>query len=118
MPDSLSNIAKSTAPTPTLSDTIAMGDSVVADSLTIATTPPSIALIEVPEGRDIPLRTESANAMSWVMLVVVAVFILVSLRYKNNFKYIKAIAGDFGKKLGGNLGASLGRGIMDTLFKK
>lgn len=94
MPDSLSNIAKSTAPTPTLSDTIALGDSVVADSLTIATTPPSIALIEVPEGRDIPLRTESANAMSWVMLVVVAVFILVSLRYKNNLKYIKAIAGD------------------------
>lgn len=94
MPDSLSNIAKSTAPTPTLSDTIALGDSVVADSLTIATTPPSIALIEVPEGRDIPLRTESANAMSWVMLVVIAVFILVSLRYKNNFKYIKAIAGD------------------------
>jgi len=35
----------------------------------------------------------------------------------NSYTACKTVGGKFGKKLGGNVGASLGRGILSTLFK-
>lgn len=72
---------------PTVSDSAV--DTVIAEEKHFG-----VALVEEPQGHNAPPRAESASESSWLMLLIVAVFLMVSLRYKNNFKYLKAIVSD------------------------
>lgn len=105
MPDSLNIIIEE----PTVSDTpiktgtvepeaSAVPKTILFDSLTdtlaTAESHPTLVLIEEPTGRDFAMRNDSGDVMSWLMLIMVGIFITVCFRYKNNFKYIKGMISD------------------------
>lgn len=105
MPDSL-NVVAGTEVVETISANqdilMSMEDSVseshsvdsMIDTLSMEQHHSALLLVEEVRGRDASLRNDSEGIMSWVMLFVIGIFVAVSFRYKNNFKYIKGIIGD------------------------
>lgn len=105
MPDSLNIVVEETSVSKTqeltgdaMSEASAVSEMVMSDStadtLAIAESHPTLVLVNEPIGRDVAIRNDSGDVMSWLMLIVVGIFVTVCFRYKNNFKYIKVMISD------------------------
>lgn len=63
----------------------------IADTITMAETHTGIVLIPSKRGYDADHRPLTPFNNSWILLIMLVLFIVVSLRYKNNFRYLKTV---------------------------